>query len=64
MRQGLTRGTRIRIISGSRRGKTGTVDSAVFQRTVDHPDELHHGYHVFLDNGGVVTVRREQVRTE
>ena len=30
MRQGLTRGTRIRIISGSRRGETETVEAAVF----------------------------------
>jgi hypothetical protein len=33
------------------------VDSAVFQRTVDQPDEYAPGYHVVLDNGEVVTVR-------
>ena len=61
MRKGLTRGTRIRIISGSRRGLTGTVDSAVFQKTVDYPDELAHGFHVTLDDGTWVTVRQDQV---
>jgi len=53
MRQGLTRGTRIRIISGSRRGQTGKVEAVVFQKSVDS-DELAHGYHVYLDDGGVL----------
>ena len=61
MRQEMPRGTRIRIISGSHRGKTGTVEAQVFQKTVDYPDELHHGSHVTLDDGTWVTVRREQV---
>jgi len=61
MRQGLTRGTRIRIISGSHRGQTGTVEATVFQKSVDYPDELHHGYHVTPDDGTWVTVRGEQV---
>jgi len=47
--------------SGSRRGKTGKVDSMVFQKTMDNPDEYHHGYHVILDDGTWVTVRRDQV---
>ncbi len=59
MRQGLARGTRMRIISGSHRGKTGTVVETVFQKTVDYPDELHHGYQVILDDGAWVTVRQD-----
>jgi len=61
MRQGLTRGTRIRIISGSLRGQTGTVEAAVFQKTVDYPDEYAHGFHVTLDDGTWVMVRQDQV---
>ena len=38
------------------------VDSAVFQRTVDYPDERSAGYHVIPDIGAVVTVRWDQVR--
>ena len=57
----LTRGTRIRIISGSRRGKTGTVEAQVFQKTLDYPDELAYGFHVTLDDGTWVTVRQDQV---
>ena len=51
------RGDRVIITTGSYQGCTGIVDSAVFQRTVDQPDEYAPGYHVVLDNGAVVTVR-------
>ena len=61
MRQGLTRGTRIRIISGTLRGQTGTVEATVFQKTVDYPDDLAHGFHVASDDGAWVTVRADQV---
>ena len=61
MRQEMTRGTRIQIISGSHRRKTGAVEAAVFQKTVDYPDEYAHGFHVTLDDGTWVTVRRGQV---
>ena len=61
MRQGLARGTKIRIISGSRRGRNGTVEAQVFQKTVDYPNEHAHGYQVTLDDGTWVTVRRDQV---
>ena len=54
MRQGLARGTRIRILSGSRRGQTETVEATVFQKTVDYPDEYPHGFHVTLDDGTLV----------
>jgi len=39
------------------------VHIAVFQRTTDHPDEYALGYHVVLDNGAVVTVCWDQVRS-
>ena len=55
------RGDAVTIISGSHRGYTGVVDSAVFQRTVDAPDEYAPGYHVLLDTGPVVTVRWDQL---
>jgi len=37
------------------------VEAAVFQKTVDYPDELDYGIHVTLDDGAWVTVRKEQV---
>ena len=55
------RGVRVKIISGKYAGHTGTVESNVYQRTVDYPDELHNGFHVMLDTGELVTVRWEQV---
>ena len=39
-----------------------TGEAAVFQKTVDYPDEYHHGFHVNLDDGSWETVSREQVR--
>ena len=55
------RGDPVIIISGSCKGHKGVVDSAVFQRTVDYPDEYAPGYHVLLDDGTVVTMRWDQV---
>ena len=43
------RGDAVTIISGRYKGYTGVVDSAVFQRTVDAPDEYAPGYHIVLD---------------
>ena len=54
------RGARVRITTGKYTGQTGTVDSNVFQRTVDDPDELANGYHVMLDTDELVTVRWDQ----
>ena len=51
------RGDRVRIISGKYAGHTGTVESNVYQRTVDYPDEFSDGYHVMLDSEELVTVR-------
>ena len=42
-------------------GQAGAVNSAVFQRTVDYPDEYSPGYHAVLDDGPVVTVRWDQL---
>jgi len=55
------RGDRIRVISGKYAGHTGTVESNVYLRTVDYPDEWHNGFHIWLDSEELVTVRREQV---
>ena len=37
------------------------MEVKVFQKTVDYPDEYAHGFHITLDDGTWVTVRREQV---
>jgi len=55
------RGDRVKITSGKYAGHTGTVESNVYQRTVDYPDELHNGFHVMLDTEELVTIRWEQV---
>ena len=55
------RGDRVVIVSGQRAGVLGVVDSAVFQRSIDHPDDLAPGYHLVLSEGSVVTVRWDQV---
>ena len=56
------RGDLVVIVSGRYEGHRGVVDSAVFQRTVDYPDEFAAGYHVVLEDGAVVTVRWSQLR--
>jgi len=53
---------KIRIISGSYAGRTGTVEAKVFQKTVDYPDEYAHAFHVTLDDGSWVTVRQDEVK--
>ena len=40
------RGDRVKIISGKYAGHTGTVESNVYQRMVDYPDEWNNGFHV------------------
>ena len=40
---------------------TGTVESNVYQRTVDYPEEFHNGFHVWLNIEVLVTVRWEQL---
>ena len=56
------RGDRVVIVSGQRSGMMGVVDSAVFQRTIDHPEDVSLGYHVVLADDAVVTVRWDQVK--
>ena len=48
------------ITNGKYVGHTGTIESNVYQRSVDYPD-WHNGFHVWLDTGVLVTVRWEQV---
>ena len=56
-------GDKVRIISGKHSGATGIVVSLVFQRSEDYPDELTHGFHVTLDDGSWITVKRDQCST-
>ena len=56
------RGDRVVIVSGQRSGMMGVVDSAVFQRTIDHSEDVSPGYHVVLADNAVVTVRWDQVK--
>jgi len=39
------RGDPVVIVSGRYKGHQGVVDSAVFQRTIDYPDEFAPGYY-------------------
>ncbi len=55
------RGDRVKIISGKYAGHLGTVESNVYQRTVDYPGEFANGNHVMLDTEELVTVRWEQM---
>ena len=43
-------GDRARIQWGRFASRMGVVDSAVFQRTVNYPNEYAAGYHVVLDD--------------
>ncbi len=49
--------------TGKFAGHQGTVESNVYQRTVDYPDEWANGFHVMLDTGVLVTVRCDQVES-
>ena len=57
------RGERVTITTGKYAGHSGTVESNVFQRTVDFPDEWANGHHVMLDSEKLITVSWEQVRS-
>ena len=56
------RGDWVVIVSGKQAGVLAVVDSAVFQRTLDYPDDYSPGYHVILVDDAVVTVRWDQVK--
>ena len=51
------RGDRVMIISGKYAGHQGTVESNVFQRTADYPDERYNGHHALLDAEKLLTIR-------
>ena len=51
----------MRVTSGRYAGRAGSVDANVFQRTVDYPEEFAEGFHLVLDDGEWVTVRRDQL---
>ena len=55
------RGDPVGIGWGRYAGAKGVVDSAVFQKTLDYPDDHAAGYHVVLEDENVVTVRWDQV---
>lgn len=56
------RGDRVKIINGKYARHTSTVESNVYQRTADYPDEFANGHQVMLDTGELMTVRWEQVK--
>ena len=55
------RSDRVTITTGEYAGRTGTIKSNVYQRTVNHPGEWANGFHVMLDSDEPVTVRWDQV---
>ncbi len=56
------RGDRVTIIKGKYDGYQGTLESNVFQRTVDHPDGWVNDRHVMLDSEELAPVRWDQVK--
>ena len=54
------RGDRVTITTGKYAGRTGTVESNVYQKTEDYPDQWANRYHVMLDTDQPVIVRRDQ----
>jgi len=51
----------VRILRGHYASAVGAVDGAVFQKTVDFPEEYAAGYRVVLEDERVVTARWDQV---
>ena len=45
------RGDRVKNTTGKYTRHTGTVESDVYQRTVDYPDEWNNGFHIMLTVG-------------
>ena len=52
---------RVTITNGKYTGRIGTMESNVYQRTVDYPNDLSNGFQVMLDAGDVVILRWDQV---
>ena len=57
------RGDLVIITSGRYKGIRGIVESRVYQRTVDRPNDYDAGYHVVIGKAQVVTVRWDQVES-
>jgi len=57
------RGDRVKIITGKYAGHTGVIESNVYQKTADCPDELNNGFHFMLDTEELITVRWDQVES-
>ncbi len=55
------RGDRVLITTGKYRGHQGVIESNVFQKTVDYPNDLSKGFQVMLDTGEVATVQWDQI---
>ena len=55
------RGDRLKITNGKYAGQLVTIESKVYERTVDYPDEYLNDFNVMLDTEGLVTVRWEQM---
>ena len=53
------RGDRVLITTGKYRGHQGVIESNVFQKTVDYPNDLSNGFQVMLDTEEVVIVRSD-----
>ena len=64
MRWMLQRGDRVRITTGQYTAHLGTVESNVYQRTVDHPGEWANGFHIMLDTEKLVTVRWDRLEVQ
>ena len=54
------RGDRVTITTGKYAGQTGTVESNVYQKSVDYHNDLSNGIQVMLDTG-LIIVRWDQV---
>ena len=58
------RGDRVTITTGKYAGRSGTIESNVYQRTVDYPGEFNNGYHVMLDTEELVTVHGNRMKIQ
>ena len=65
-RYSLPRGTRVTVTSGKYAGARAVVESNVYQKSVDYPEEPADGFQVTVPHGDGketwVTVRWDQVR--
>jgi len=61
MKRNFRRGDRVTVHVDQYDGASGTMNSVVFQRTYDQPNDFCHGYHLVLDCGTVITVSKFQM---